>query len=152
MAGDKDFVPALIRTRQKGKEVVICSMKSGCNRVLYESPHIRDYDVIWLESCLDELIVPIPESERNRINRAQYTSAFTMMRVIRDYVQCAPDDMESVSSRDIGRFLKSVKIGDSDMLDELKQSHGGLWSFLSDRANHLFDVKMSDNAADHSFE
>lgn len=152
LTGDKDFVPALIRTRQKGKEVVICSMKSGCNRVLYESPHIRDYDVIWLENCLDKLIVPIPESERGRHNRAQYTSAFTMMRVIRDYVQCAPNDMESVSSRDIGRFLKSVKIGDSDMLDELKQSHGGLWSFLSDRADHLFDVKISDNAADHSFE
>ena len=153
LTGDKDFVPALVRTRQKGKEVVICSMKSGCNRVLYESPHIRDYDVVWLENCLDGFIVPIPEDERNRLNTADYASAFTMMRVIRDYVQAAPDDIDSVSSRDIGRYLKSVKIADSDMLDELKKSQGGLWTFLTERASHLFEVQLPDleQAADHSF-
>lgn len=153
LTGDKDFVPALVRTRQKGKEVVICSMKSGCNRVLYESPHIRDYDVVWLENCLDGFIIPIPEEERNRLNTADYASAFTMMRVIRDYVQAAPDDIDYVSSRDIGRYLKSVKIADSDMLDELKKSQGGLWTFLTERACHLFEVQLPDldQASDHSF-
>jgi len=129
-------------------------MKSGCNRVLSESPHIRDYNVVWLEHVLDELIVPISETERDRLNRADYTSAFTMCRVIRDYVQAAPNDMTFVSSRDIGRYLKSVKIADSTMLDELKQSHGGLWNFLNGRAKDLFEVQTPVNmrqATDHSF-
>ena len=67
-------------------------MRAGCNRVLYESyPHIRDYDVVWLESFLDELIVPISQEERGRRDRAGYASSFTMMRVVRDFVEGAPD-------------------------------------------------------------
>jgi hypothetical protein len=129
-------------------------MKSGCNKVLYTSPHIRDYNVVWLENILDDLIIPIPENERGKLKRADYASAFTMMRVIRDYVEAAPEDIEFVSSRDVGRYLKSVKIADSDMLDELKQSHGGLWNFLTERAKHLFAIETPSDlgqAADHSF-
>jgi hypothetical protein len=154
LTGDKDFVPALVRTRQKGKQVVICSMKTGCNRVLYESPHIRDYNVVWLEDCLDELIVPIPEEERSRRDRGGYASVFTMMRIIRDFVESAPEDF--VSSRDIGKYLKSVEIADSNMLEELKQSHGGLRTFLMERARNLFDVQfppagVNHGRDDHSF-
>ena len=155
LSGDKDFVPALVRTRQKGKQICISSMRAGCNRVLYESPHIRDYDVVWLENCLDELIVPIPEEERSRRDRAGYVSVFTMMRVIRDFVEALPNN-EWVSSRDIGMYLKSIQIADSNMLDELKQSHGGLRTFMMERACNLFDVKFPDagvtlGPGDHSF-
>lgn len=155
LSGDKDFVPALVRTRQKGKQVCISSMRSGCNRVLYESPHIRDYDVVWLESCLDELIVPIPAEERSRRDRAGYASVFTVMRVLRDFVEALPNN-EWVSSRDIGTYLKSIQIADSNMLDELKQSHGGLRTFLVERACNLFDVQFPDDRVslgrgDHSF-
>ena len=146
LSGDKDFVPALVRTRQKGKQVCISSMRAGCNRVLYESPHIRDYDVVWLENCLDELIVPISPDERSRRDRAGYASSFTMMRVVRDFVESVPNN-EWVSSRDIGKYLKLVKIADSNMLDELKQAHGGLRTFVMERACNLFDVKFPDAGA-----
>ncbi|KAL7541340.1 hypothetical protein ACHAXR_011966 [Thalassiosira sp. AJA248-18] len=146
LSGDKDFVPALVRTRQKGKQVCITSMRAGCNRVLYESPHIRDYDVVWLENCLDQLIVPIPAEERSRRDRAGYASAFTMMRVVRDLVETAPDH-DWVSSRDIGKYLKTIKIADSNMLEELKQAHGGLRTFLMERACNLFDVKFPEAGA-----
>lgn len=155
LSGDKDFVPALVRTRQKGKQICVSSMRAGCNRVLYESPHIRDYDVVWLENCLDELIIPIPEEERSRRDRAGYASTFTMMRVVRDFVEALPNN-EWVSSRDIGMYLKSIQIADSNMLDELKQSHGGLRTFLMERACNLFDVEFPDERVslapgDHSF-
>ncbi|KAL7539627.1 hypothetical protein ACHAWF_006462 [Thalassiosira exigua] len=147
LSGDKDFVPALVRTRQKGKQVCIASMRAGCNSVLYESPHIRDYDVVWLENCLDELIVPISDEERSHRDRAGYASAFTIMRVIRDFVQADPDH-EWVSSRDIGRYLKSIQIGpDSQMLDELKSTFGGLRTFVGERACELFDVKFPEAGA-----
>eukprot|EP00579_Thalassiosira_antarctica_P018449 CAMPEP_0201936492 /NCGR_PEP_ID=MMETSP0903-20130614/37617_1 /ASSEMBLY_ACC=CAM_ASM_000552 /TAXON_ID=420261 /ORGANISM="Thalassiosira antarctica, Strain CCMP982" /LENGTH=806 /DNA_ID=CAMNT_0048477197 /DNA_START=281 /DNA_END=2701 /DNA_ORIENTATION=+ len=146
LSGDKDFVPALVRTRQKGKQVCISSMRAGCNRVLYESPHIRDYDVVWLENCLDELIIPIPPEERSRRDRAGYASSFTMMRVVRDFVNAAPDH-EWISSRDIGQYLKSIDIADSNMLEELKQYYKGLRTFLMERACNLFDVKFPEAGA-----
>ena len=145
LSGDKDFVPALVRTRQKGKQVCISSMRAGCNRVLYESPHIRDFDVVWLENCLDELIVPISAEERGRRDRAGYASSFTMMRVVRDFVESAP--VEWVSSRDIGKYLKSIDIADSNMLEELKQAYGGLRTFLMERSLTLFEVKFPDTKA-----
>ena len=144
-SGDKDFVPALVRTRQKGKQVCISSMRAGCNRVLYESPHIRDFDVVWLENCLDDLIVPISAEERGRRDRAGYASSFTMMRVVRDFVESAP--VEWVSSRDIGKYLKNIDIADSNMLEELKQAYGGLRTFLMERALALFEVKFPDTKA-----
>jgi len=155
LSGDKDFVPALVRTRQKGKQLCIASMKIGCNRVLYESPHIRDYDVVWLEELLDELIIPIPQDELSRRDRAGYVSVFTMMRVLRDFVGSAPD-RKWVNSRDIGKYLKSIKISDSNMLEELKQCHSGLRTFLMERACNLFDVKFPGGKSgrgpdDHSF-
>lgn len=118
-------------------------MRAGCNRVLYESPHIRDYDVVWLENCLDELIVPIPPEERSRRDRAGYASSFTMMRIVRDFVESAPEH-DWVSSRDIGQYLKRIDIADSNMLEELKQAHGGLRTFVMERACNLFDVKFPD--------
>ena len=37
VSGDRDFIPALVRTRQKGKRVAICSMRnSACPE--YDDP------------------------------------------------------------------------------------------------------------------
>ena len=43
-----------------------------------------------------------------------------------------------MSSRDVGRYLKGVVIGDTSLLDEMKQSYGGLYQFLAGSA--CFDV------------
>ena len=70
LTGDKDFIPAMMRTRQKGKRVGLVSMKSGCNKALSEIPtdsnnnkehnhNIRDYEVVWIEDHLEELIKPL---------------------------------------------------------------------------------------------
>ncbi len=88
ISGDKDFVPAVVRTRQKGKQVCICSMRAGCNRVLYEScPY---YDFVWLESFLDELIVPLSHDQRER-GDTRYASSLTMLRLVWDFVEGCSD-------------------------------------------------------------
>jgi SAP domain len=71
LSGDKDFKPAMIRTRQMGMKIALSSMKRGCNRALYTdapptdytsgsqttSSSILDYpNVIWLEDHLDQLV------------------------------------------------------------------------------------------------
>lgn len=58
VTGDKDFVPVMRKTREKGKRVAITSMRNSCNNDL-TNPElmIRDFDNIWIEDNLKELIV-----------------------------------------------------------------------------------------------
>ena len=59
VSGDKDFIPALARIRQKGKRVALCSMRNCCSRdLLVPSTHCRDFDPIWLDDHLEYLIRP----------------------------------------------------------------------------------------------
>ena len=109
--------------------------------MLYDSPLTRDYDVVWLENCLDDLIVPLPPEERSRRDNPGTASAFTLMRVVRDFVVACPGH-DWVSSRDMGQYLKQLEIAGSTMLDELKAGQGGLRNFLMERACNLFEVQF----------
>ena len=80
-SGDKDFLPALLRTRQKGRKVAIVAMRAGCNRALYETPNVKDYNVIWIDDYLDQLIVP----RMNTPNKSPI-STFTISKVIYDFI------------------------------------------------------------------
>lgn len=61
LTGDKDFIPAMEKTRLVGKKVVLCSMRSSCSKDLARSElgatKIRDFDVLWLDDHLDSLLV-----------------------------------------------------------------------------------------------
>lgn len=126
LSGDKDFLPALSRCRQKGRRVGLVSMRRACNRALFETPGIKDYDVIWLEDLLGELVKPRSQSEMRK--RAPNVSVFTLMKIVNDYI--TRSGMPRVSSRDIGKYIKTVMIGDRCVLDEVKQTYGGLYQFL----------------------
>jgi hypothetical protein len=141
-SGDKDFIPAMVRTRQKGRRVGVVSMRTGCNRALYESPHATDYDIVWIDDFLDRLIVPMTTEQLSRRNRLSKVSAFTIMKIIYDFV--ATSKVDFVSSRDIGRYLKTLPIVDTSMLDVLKEVYGGLRVFLLELASNVFDVPDPD--------
>jgi uncharacterized LabA/DUF88 family protein len=148
LSGDKDFVPALVRTRQKGKRVAIVSMRTGCNRALYESPHVKDYNIVWIDDFLDKLIRPAirnnqyilsSSAENDMPSRPRLVSHVTMMKVIYDFIVRSTSSSEStimrVESRQIGRHLKNVEVGDgaggtSNLLLQLKEVYGGLRLFL----------------------
>ena len=69
ITGDKDFVPAMEKTRMTGKRVALCSVRNSCNRdMLRSDPTIRDYDVIWLDDYVDELVVPKLSTDAGRVN------------------------------------------------------------------------------------
>jgi len=139
LSGDKDFIPALVRTRQKGKQVAIVSMRTGCNRALYESPHVKDYAIVWIDDFLDRLIRPIepktlPVASVQRPSQSRLVSHVTMMKVICDFITRSA--AKRVSSRDVGRHLKNVDVGDgiggtTNLLEQLKDVGGGLRWFLS---------------------
>jgi hypothetical protein len=130
LTGDKDFMPAMIRTRQKGRKVGLVSMKRGCNRALYETDGLIDYNVVWLEEHLDRLVVPKEDAELSPIHSGQSkVSLFTLIKTINDFINNSGFDR--VSSRDLGRYLKSLEIGGQPILDIIKDSYGGRGGGLS---------------------
>jgi len=143
LSGDKDFIPAMVRTRQKGRKVGVVSMRTGCNRALYESPHIKDFDVVWIDDFLDRLLVPLPPDQIGKtvqkVHDRGLLSAFTITKVILDFVSQSP--YGKVSSRDIGRYLKNIELpGGTSLLDDVKLGQGGLRRFLQDRMPMVFEV------------
>ena len=66
VSGDRDFIPALVRTRQKGKRICVCSMRDSASKE-YEDPaaNVKDFGVLWLDEHLDELVTPIHPSLLN---------------------------------------------------------------------------------------
>ena len=128
LSGDKDFMPALIRVRQKGRKVAICSMKSGVNRALYETDGLKDYDMIWLEDYLDELIVPKQGVPNESDHGTTTVHPFVVARLVWEFVEASGEPY--VSSRDVGRYLKSLHLGRTSFLDHIKARHSGLNVFL----------------------
>ena len=164
LTGDKDFMPAMIRTRQKGRKVGLVSMRAGCNRVLYETSddesddnaNIRDYDVIWIEDYLDELIKPKQGGITMNSDTDIVLQPFTIMKVVSDFISESGND--KVSSRDLGRYLKILKVGDHtppwSILDEIKRVYGGIYQFISlsdcfaviDRSDEARDADPNDKS------
>jgi len=155
LTGDKDFLPAMIRA-QKQKKVALVSMRRSCNKSLYEASQL-DYDVIWLDDLVEQLVIPkdIP------------ISVFTVAKVLVDYIQEAPPELRgSVSSRDVGRYLKLLKVGkdvesgsasfasDISLGEQLKLYYGGLRPFVQAMGNIFYiddSVINKDDPTDMSY-
>lgn len=140
LTGDKDFIPAMVRTRQKGRRVGLVSMKAYSTRAFHETPNIKDYDPIWLDDYLDQIIKPRANAPHLRGNRPlPQISLYTIMQVVSDFIEAS--GAASISSRDIGRYIKSISIGGRCMLDEVKEIYGGLYQFLI--ISTIFSVETS---------
>ena len=147
VSGDKDFMPALIRTRQKARKVGIVSKRPDCNRALYQTPNLIDYDVIWFEDYLDRLITVKAGVDIESISNAPDISRFLVVKVIYDFI--AKSNLPMVSSRDVGRYLKQFRIGQSDIQTELKRQFRGLHQIV--REGSVFAIQKIDSKADKTF-
>ena len=123
LSGDKDFMPALSRIRQKGKRTALCSMRNCCSRDLVEpGNHVRDFEPIWLDDHLNELLVPSANLEPAAApSQGAALSGAQLMRLVTAYLRKrggggAADGGGggvAVSSRDIGRHLQGDPLQDS---------------------------------------
>lgn len=111
VTGDKDFVPVMKKTREKGKRVAITSMRNSCN-VDLTNPElmIRDFDNIWIEDNLNELIegkaLQYDVSDGGRdVNRQLVLLAIDMLK--------EQPGMTS-GSRDIGRYFAARSVYTTD--------------------------------------
>lgn len=126
VSGDKDFMPALSRIRQKGKRVAICSMRNCCARDLLDKrANVRDFDPVWLDDHLDYLIVP---NANALAPGAKKLTSSELLGVVTSYLREQPDFV--ASSRDIGRRLQGTMLNGADALSQLKEKHAGLRVFV----------------------
>jgi len=82
LTGDKDFIPACLRIRQKGVQMAIVSMKRGCNRALDTTPQMKDFDIIFLDQSISSLIVP----KKTMSKRGSSISALEIIKIIYGYL------------------------------------------------------------------
>lgn len=138
LTGDKDFIPAMAKTRLKGKNVALVSMRNSANAALYQPPAEKDFDVIWLEDHLDEII------------RSKYPESFDKKLVELIRIEVAKNS-GMLSSRDIGRILQSRQIEGHNALTTLKAKTPGLKYFLE---QHDEDFRLdydNDTLEPHDF-
>jgi NYN domain/SAP domain len=155
LTGDRDFLPAVIRCRQKGRRIGIVSMKSAASIAFEETPNLKDYDTIWLEDYVEQWTrkvdkpLPVPTNKPPKkpilapaTKSSSFSSAsapthepstkiseYILNKVLMDFI--SGSESKVVSSRDVGRFLKSLKVGDRTVLEEVKDVYGGLYQFVT---------------------
>ncbi len=135
VTGDKDFMPAMIRTRQKGKKVCLASMRNSCNYdLLNPSSHVRDLDVIFLEDYLHDLIVP--DQRLLDLEKSSPISPDDICEVICGLAEAAGG---TITSREVGRQLKRV------ILEPKAGSSGGGGSIGGGDGNNAVAAQQHKN-------
>ena len=94
--------------------------------------------MIFWDNYLDRLIKPLTEEEIEMRNGAGEASDFTLAKVIRDIIRKFGDEKGQVSSRDIGRCLKQLPIGDSNFLELVKERYRSIRLFVQDEVPGVF--------------
>lgn len=141
LTGDRDFLPAIIRCRQKGRRIGLVSFRSGATLAFTDTPNLKDYDTIWLEDYLNDWIrKTVPEElagvkrsrdpavANKRIPRELTISPSVIKKAVSQFVIAS--GQPRVSSRDIGSYLKKLKLNGQSILDEIKLVYGGLYQYL----------------------
>jgi NYN domain len=135
LTGDKDFLPAMARTRSPTRKLGLVTMRRSCNRALYEDPVgvILDYNVVWLDDYIDQFVVPMDQLGSGAATGGgggpPVLSLFTVIKILNDFIAKSP--VGRVSSRDVGRYLKSLELDSSTTVsDEVKRGFGGLRHLL----------------------
>jgi len=128
LSGDKDFMPAMLRTREKGKRVALCSLKNSCNKhlILHESRTL-DFDVIWLDDFSDMLFEK--DLSKENYGKGSPISEDILVELVAGLVE---KNGSSVTARKLGRMLQKLKAGKSNILMIIKEHFGSLRRFLMD--------------------
>jgi hypothetical protein len=133
VSGDRDFIPALVRTRQKGKRVAICSMANSAASE-FEDPHanIKDFPVCWLDEHMDDLIVPVhPSLLSERPEMARYLRSIA--------ADLLAESRGTATLSELEEHLASIALGDSSAAVYVAHEFGGLMPFL-ELYEEQFDV------------
>jgi hypothetical protein len=161
IGGDKDFLPALDKTRALAKSVALCSMRNSCNRELWSpSSRSRDFQPIWLDDAIDVIFERIPEKPTGNIKQnleelllhrilevlldaifiylARFDSLLMLgfIVILCQIIFTYYDPHMLISSRDLGRQLSLLELdSEQRVLDVIRSQYGSLKSFLEKYQN-----------------
>ena len=111
ITGDKDFIPAMRKTRLKGKRVALASMRNSCNRVLtMPEESIRDFNVFWFDDCVSSYIV----DKVAKITREEEDLVLVEVLAYLDGVG------GMATSRELGKVLQALSIANKNALSLIK--------------------------------
>ncbi|KAL1500252.1 hypothetical protein AB1Y20_012920 [Prymnesium parvum] len=124
VSGDRDFMPALLRTRQKGKRVAVCSM---LNSASYEfddpTSHVKDFDMLWLDDHLDKLITPVHHSLLGQ----RPEMARWLRQVILDFLSEARG---AATAAELEEHLRQVALGASSAMQYIEHEFSSLGGLI----------------------
>ena len=111
LTGDKDFIPAMQKTRLKGKRVALVSMRNSCNRGLtMPEENVRDFNVIWLDDDVSSYIV-------DKVAKITKEEEDMIFQEVLNYL----DEIGgTATSRELGKFLQSKSIENKNALSLIK--------------------------------
>jgi uncharacterized LabA/DUF88 family protein len=139
VTGDKDFIPAMKKTREKGKRVAIVSMRNSCNSDL-TSPElmIRDFDNIWIEDDLAGLI----EGKALQYDVSSDGGRDMNSQLVQLAVEMLQQQPGMTSgSRDIGRYFAARDVISTDKEGAQKAHRAlGVVKELHVRMSRFFDM------------
>ncbi|CAM9124767.1 unnamed protein product [Choristocarpus tenellus] len=141
VTGDKDFMPAMSRTRQKGRRVGLCSMRNSCNMDLLDpEAHILDLNPIWINESLDDLLEHAPRHVRSV--RTPRILPEVLCKLVSGIIAKEGGVMRS---RELGRSLNSVTVLDdgTSALAVIKEGWTSLSKFLVEHSD-VFKVSRLD--------
>ena len=72
LTGDKDFLPAVVRCRQKGRRVGLISMRSAASQSFTDTPNLLDYNTIWIEDYIDEWVREMTPEQKAETQPSNY--------------------------------------------------------------------------------
>ena len=130
ITGDKDFIPAMQKTRLQAKRVAICSMRNSCNKDLFlPEQRVRDFDAIWLDDYLEDIVVP-----RFSLDNLQDECEIELIDLIKKFL----DEDISNTSRELGRYLTRERLETSQIygrarpaLEYMKEIHTSMTRFFN---------------------
>ncbi|CAM9249952.1 unnamed protein product [Scytosiphon promiscuus] len=131
VTGDKDFMPAMARTRQKGRRICLCTMRNSCNQdLLKDDARVMDFEPVWINEYLDDLVEYDPTS-RNAIAKARAPKVAP--EVLCHLILKLMDQRGGhISSRELGRELVTTSVDEegTKALTVIKETWHSITKFL----------------------
>jgi len=146
VTGDKDFIPALQKTRLKGKRTALCSMRNACSKDLSSRDNcLSDFDVIWIDDYLDNIVV-------SRTSKSPEALDSMFLRIIVQYLLGCPE--KTCSMRDLGRLFQLTDNDGEPARRAFNRRHRSFIAFLEKYVDffHLWEVSVAadDFVAQHA--
>jgi len=138
VSGDSDFLPALVRTRQRGKRVAICSLRNSASSsfenaeasqllglVADGEARLKDFDVLWLDDHVTKLVTPLhPTLRRQRP---------ALLCWLRDALLGHVTELGGAASEEeVSLFLSQIGLGESSALAFVRHECGSVGAFLDE--------------------